>query len=73
MIDTLYSLSKSDPLLVAGFLVSLLVCAGGFLIRARMKVTHRIETAEREPEPLRRVVLDATARFPPRASDRRAS
>ena len=73
MIDTLYSLSKSDPLLVLGFLVSLLVCAFAFAVRARIKVTHRPKTAEREPAPLRRVVLDATSRFPPRAQDRRVS
>ena len=71
MIGTVYALFESDPWLVLGFLVSLLVCAGAFAVRARVKVTHRIETAEREPEPLRRVVLDATARFPPRADDRR--
>jgi len=71
--STFYSLSKSDPLLVAGFLVSLLVFAGAFAIRARVKVTHRHEMDDREPEPLRRVVLDASARFPPRASDRKVS
>lgn len=67
--STFYSLSKSDPLLVAGFLVSLLVFAGAFAIRARVKVTHR--HAMDDAEPIRRVVLDATARFPPKAQDRR--
>lgn len=73
MTGTFYALFKSDPWLVVGFLVSLLVFAGAFAIRARVKVTHRHEMDDRAPEPLRRVVLDATARFPPRASDRRAS
>lgn len=71
MIGTFYALFQSDPWLVLGFLVSLLVCACAFAVRARITVTHRPETAEREPAPLRRVVLDATARFPPRAEDRR--
>jgi len=71
MIGAFYALSVSDPWLVLGFLISLLVFAVAFAIRARIKVTHRIETAEREPEPLRRVVLDASARFPPKVSDRR--
>ena len=69
--STFYSLSKSDPLLVAGFLVSLLVFAGAFAIRARVKVTQRHAMDDAEPQPLRRVVLDATARFPPKAQDRR--
>ena len=73
MIAAFYSLFRDEPLLVLGFLVSLLVCAFAFAVRARIKVTQRIETAEREPDPRRRVVLDASARFPPRASDRRAS
>ena len=68
--DTFYSLSKSDPLLVAGFLVSLLVFAGAFAIRARVKVVQRHEMDDREPIQCR-VVLDATARFPPKAQDRR--
>ena len=68
---TFYSLSKSDPLLVVGFLVSLLVFAGAFAIRTRVKVTHRPEMDDAEPQPLRRVVLDATARFPPKVQDRR--
>jgi len=41
MIDTFYSLLTSDPWLVLGFLVSLLVCAGGCAVRTRIKVTHR--------------------------------
>lgn len=50
--DTFYSLFKSDPLLVLGFLISLLVFAGACAIRARVKVTHRHEMDDREPEPL---------------------
>ena len=73
MIGTFYSLSQSDPWLVFGCLCAALGLAVACLVRARIKVTHRPKTAEREPAPLRRVVLDATARFPPRASDRRAS
>ena len=73
MIAAFYSLFRYEPLLVLGFLVALLVFAGAAGLRARVKVTQRHEMDDREPEPLRRVVLDATARFPPRASDRRAS
>lgn len=71
--STFYSLSKSDPWLVLGFFASLLVFAGALALRARVKVTHRHAMDDREPDPLRRVVLDATARFPPRAIDRRVS
>ena len=71
--ETFYALFVSDPWLVFGCLCAALGLAVAVAIRARVKVTQRIETAEREPDPRRRVVLDASARFPPRASDRRAS
>ena len=70
MIAAFYSLFRDEPLLVLGFLVALLVFAGAFAIRARVKITHRHAMDDREPEPLRRVVLDATARFPPKVQDR---
>jgi hypothetical protein len=53
---------------------TLLIVAFRLMFLSGAKVTHRHELDDVEPEPIRRrVVLDATARFPPRASDRRAS
>lgn len=60
------------PLTFLGLAVVLLIAAWRCAFLSGVKVT-RHEMDDREPEPLRRVVLDASARFPPRASDRRAS
>ena len=67
MIDTFYALFVDEPLVVFGFVVALTVCAGSLARRARIKITQRRD----DPDPLRRVVLDASARFPPRAQGRR--
>ena len=67
MIDTFYAIFRDEPLVVFGFILALTACAGSLARRARLKLTQRRD----DPDPLRRVVLDASARFPPRASDRR--
>ena len=69
--DTFFVLWSDDPLLVLGFFAALLIAAGYFGMGAKVRVTHRHEMDDTEPQPLRRVVLDATARFPPKAQDRR--
>ncbi len=71
MIASFYGLFRDEPLLVLGFLASLVFFAVVLAMRANAKVTRRHEMDDTEPEALRRVVLDATARFPPKAHDRR--
>lgn len=61
------------PVYAVLFCATCLVLAWRFAFLSKIKIVQRHEMDDREPEPLRRVVLDATARFPPRASDRRAS
>ena len=68
--DTFFVLWSDDPLLVLGFFAALLIAAGYFGMGAKVRVTHRHEMDAAEPV-RRRVVLDATARFPPKAQDRR--
>lgn len=58
------------PIYTVGFLAVCVLLAWRFAFFSGAKVA-RHEMDDREPEPLRRVVLDATARFPPRAEDRR--
>jgi hypothetical protein len=68
-LDTL----ASHPLWFVLLASTLLIVAFRLAFYSGARITHRHEMDDREPEPLRRVVLDATARFPPKASDRRAS
>lgn len=63
----------SHPLWFVLLTSTALIVAFRLAFFAGARITHRHEMDDREPEPLRRVVLDASARFPPRASDRRAS
>lgn len=61
----------THPLWFVLLAATLLIVAFRLAFFAGVKVTHRHEMDDAEPEPLRRVVLDATARFPPKAHDRR--
>ena len=70
-IDASISMWLTNPIYAAIFCAVCLVLALRFAFVSKVRIVQRMETAEREPEPLRRVVLDATARFPPRAEDRK--
>lgn len=58
------------PIYAVFFCGTCLVLAWRFAFLSGVKVTHRPEMDAAEPV-RRRVVLDATARFPPKAQDRR--
>ena len=70
-IDASISMWLTNPIYAAIFCAVCLVLAWRFVCMSPVRIVQRHEMDEREPEPLRRVVLDATARFPPRADDRR--
>ncbi len=59
------------PIYALLFAVVCCVLAFRFAFFSGVRVTQRHEMDDREPEPLRRVVLDASARFPPRVEDRK--
>lgn len=60
------------PSLSVAFCAVAILVAFRCVFLARIRVTQvRHERDDREREPLRRVVLDATARFPPRVEDRK--
>jgi len=59
------------PIYTWAFCAVCLVLAWRFAFLSKIKIVQRREMDDAEPEPLRRVVLDATARFPPKSADRR--
>ena len=69
-LDTAVIVWTDHPIYAVLFCATCVILAWRFAFLSGVKVTHRHEMDDTEPI-RRRVVLDATARFPPKAQDRR--
>lgn len=67
--ESLLILWSENPGIAVAFCAVCLIVAWRFIFLSRVRIVQKLDAPE--PEPLRRVVLDATARFPPKAQDRR--